>query len=45
MGKVVDEFEWRGGNTTFNLSNQASGVYIMKISSSNNVEVIKLMLR
>jgi len=45
MGNVVKEFQWNGENTTFNLSNNASGVYIMKVSNKDNVEVKKLMVR
>jgi len=45
MGNVVKEFQWNGENTSFNLSNNASGVYIMKVSNKDNVEVKKLMLR
>ena len=45
MGNVVKEFQWNGENTTFNLSNSASGVYIMKVSNNNKVEVKKLMVR
>ena len=45
MGNVVKEFQWNGENTTFNLSNNASGIYIMKVSNKDNVEVKKLMVR
>ena len=45
MGNVVKEFQWNGENTTFNLSNSASGIYIMKVSNKDRVEVKKLMVR
>ena len=45
IGTIVNEFQWNGENTTFNLSNNASGVYIMKVSNKDNVEVKKLMVR
>ena len=45
MGNVVNQFEWNGDNTSFNLSNNASGIYILKVSNKDNVEVKKLMVR
>ncbi len=45
MGNVVSQFEWRGENTTINLTNFATGVYIMKVSNKDRVEVKKLMVR
>ena len=45
MGNVVKEFQWNGENTTFNLSNDAAGIYIMKVSNKDKVEVKKLMVR
>lgn len=45
MGNVVKQFQWNGENTTFNLSNSASGVYILKVSNKDKIEVKKLMLR
>ena len=45
MGNIVKEFQWNGENTTFNLSNSASGVYIMKVSNNTKVEIKKLMVR
>jgi len=45
MGNVVKEFLWNGDNTTFDLSNNASGFYFIKVSCKDNVEVQKLMVR
>jgi len=45
MGTAIKQFQWNGENTTFNLSNDASGVYILKVYSKDNVEVKKLMVR
>ena len=45
MGNMVKEFEWNGENTTFNLSNYSSGIYILKVSNKDRVEVKKLMVR
>ncbi len=45
MGNLVKEFQWNGESTTFNLSNNASGVYIMKVSNKDKVEIKKLMVR
>ena len=45
MGKVVNQFDWNGDNTTINLTDQASGVYMMIINDKDTVEVKKLLLR
>jgi len=45
MGTLVKQFQWNGENTTFNLSNNASGVYILKVINKDNTEVKKLMVR
>jgi len=45
VGNVVKEFQWIGDNTTFDLSNNTSGVYFMKVSNKEIVEVKKLILR
>jgi len=45
MGNAVKKFEWMGDNTTIDLSNYASGIYIMKVSNKDGFEVKKLMLR
>ncbi len=45
MGNLVKEFQWNGENTTFNLSNNAAGIYIMKVSNKDKVEIKKLMVR
>ena len=45
MGNVVNQFEWRGESTTINLTNFATGMYIMKVSNKDRVEVKKLMVR
>ncbi len=45
MGNIVSQFEWNGDNTTINLTNFATGVYIMKVSNKDGVEIKKLMVR
>ncbi|MCX6232592.1 MAG: peptide-N-glycosidase F-related protein [Bacteroidetes bacterium] len=45
MGKVVDQFEWRGNNISINLTNNAPGIYLMKISNEKFVEIKKLIKR
>jgi len=45
MGNVIKEFQWNGENTTFNLSNYASGIYILKVSNKDKIEIKKLMFR
>ncbi|MEI6185305.1 MAG: peptide-N-glycosidase F-related protein, partial [Bacteroidota bacterium] len=45
FGNHVKEFQWNGENTTFNLSNNAAGIYIMKVSNKDKVEIKKLMVR
>ncbi|MEI6695404.1 MAG: LamG-like jellyroll fold domain-containing protein [Bacteroidota bacterium] len=45
MGTVVKQFEWIGENMDINLTNFASGIYIMKVSNKDGFEVKKLMIR
>ncbi len=45
MGNVVKQFEWRGETTSVNLTNFATGMYIMKVSNKDRVEVKKIMVR
>jgi hypothetical protein len=45
MGNIVKKFDWRGENIDIDLSNFASGIYIMKVSNKDKLEVKKLMLR
>ncbi|MEI6695405.1 MAG: LamG-like jellyroll fold domain-containing protein [Bacteroidota bacterium] len=45
MGNIVKKFEWRGDNTSFDLSNFAKGIYIMKVSHKDGFQIKKLMLR
>jgi hypothetical protein len=45
MGKVLSQFEWNGENISINLSNEAKGVYLMKISNERFIEIKKLIKR
>ena len=45
LGNQIKQFAWNGENTTFNLTNFPTGVYILKVSNKNAVEVKKLMVR
>ncbi|MEI6822411.1 MAG: glycosyl hydrolase family 18 protein [Bacteroidota bacterium] len=45
MGNLVKEFEWNGENNTIYLSNYASGIYFIKVSYKDKIEVKKIMVR
>jgi hypothetical protein len=44
-GKMIQQFEWNGDNVSINLTNATPGLYIMKISNENLVEVKKIIIR
>ncbi|MFZ4399544.1 MAG: LamG-like jellyroll fold domain-containing protein [Bacteroidales bacterium] len=44
-GKIVQQFEWSGENISVNLTSSAPGLYIMKISNENLVEIKKIVIK
>lgn len=45
IGNVVKQFNWNGLQTTIDLSTYPKGVYTLKINSTNNTEVKKLVVQ
>ncbi|MCX6232593.1 MAG: peptide-N-glycosidase F-related protein [Bacteroidetes bacterium] len=45
MGKQIKQFEWNGDDTTIDISNNPSGIYLMKISNSKGADIKKLIVR
>lgn len=45
MGHIIKKFEWEGENISIDLTGSATGIYILKVSNENFVDIKKLMVR